>query len=349
MSTITYPSASERAFSPRARLAEIGWARPSFIGLLAITLLLYVWGLDRNGWANAYYSAAVQAGSQSWKAFLFGSLDASNFITVDKSPGFLWVMEISARIFGVNTWSIQVPQALEGVATVGLTYMMVRRWFGPAAALIAGATVALTPVAALMFRYNNPDALLVLLVTGGAYGTLRAVESGRTRWLVLAAFLIGTGFLAKMLQAFLIVPVVTAVYLFFGRPRLGRRIVQLLAAAVTLVISSGWWVALVELWPAGSRPYIGGSQTNSVLELILGYNGLGRVDGQGQLRGGARRGARTSAGPAADLRGSVGPRFATAARGADRRDGATCARRGGRPEGRPCGRGAHRGVAACAP
>src|SRR5437763_608974 len=150
------------------RFAAVGSARPSVIGLLAITLMLYVWGLDRNGWANAYYSAAVQAGSQSWKAFLFGSLDASNFITVDKSPGFLWVMEISARIFGVNTWSIQVPQALEGVATIALTYVMVRRWFGPAAALIAGATVALTPVAALMFRYNNPDALLVLLVTGRA-------------------------------------------------------------------------------------------------------------------------------------------------------------------------------------
>src|SRR6266550_4580412 len=274
-----WPTPPPTAGSRSASAAASGCARPSFIGLLAITLLLYVWGLDRNGWANAYYSAAVQAGSQSWKAFLFGSLDASNFITVDKSPGFLWVMEISARIFGVNTWSIQVPQALEGVATVALTYVMVRRWFGPAAALIAGATVALTPVAALMFRYNNPDALLVLLVTGGAYATLRAVESGRTRWLVLAAFLIGTGFLAKMLQAFLIVPVVTAVYLFFGRPRLGRRIVQLLAAAVTLVISSGWWVALVELWPAGSRPYIGGSQTNSVLELILGYNGLGRITG----------------------------------------------------------------------
>src|SRR5207247_6923828 len=255
------------------------WARPALIGLLGITGLLYLWNLAASGWANAYYSAAVLAGTKSWAAFFFGSLDASNFITVDKSPGFLWVMEISARIFGVNTLSIQVPQALEGVATVGLTYMMVRRWFGPAAALIAGATVALTPVASLMFRYNNPDALLVLLVTGGAYGTLRAVESGRTRWLVLAAFLIGTGFLAKMLQAFLIVPVVTAVYLFFGGPRLGRRIVQLLGAAVTLVISSGWWVALVELWPAGSRPYIGGSQTNSVLELILGYNGLGRITG----------------------------------------------------------------------
>src|SRR5881396_1554430 len=273
MAAITFP----RAVSVRASSAV--WTRLSFAALMAVTFVLYVWGLDRNGWANAYYAAAVQAGTKSWKAFFFGSLDASNFITVDKSPAFLWVMEISARLFGFNQWSVLVPQALEGVATVAIVYVAVRRWFGPAAGIIAGAVVTLTPVAALMFRYNNPDALLVLLVTGGAYATLRAVESGRTRWLVLAAFLIGTGFLAKMLQAFLIVPVVTAVYLYLGGPRLGRRIVQLLAAAVILVISSGWWVALVELWPAGSRPYIGGSQTNSVLELILGYNGLGRITG----------------------------------------------------------------------
>src|SRR5438128_4484041 len=249
------------------RIPGVLGTRFAFAALMAVTFVLYVWGLDRNGWANAYYAAAVQAGTKSWKAFLFGSLDSSNFITVDKSPAFLWVMDISARIFGVNTWSIQVPQALEGAATVALTYVMVRRWFGPAAALIAGATVTLTPVAALMFRYNNPDALLVLLATGGAYATLRAVESGRTRWLVLAAFLIGTGFLAKMLQAFLIVPVVGLVYLVAARPSLPRRLAQLVVAGVTLVVSSGWWVALVELWPSASRPYIGGSQTNSVLEL----------------------------------------------------------------------------------
>jgi 4-amino-4-deoxy-L-arabinose transferase-like glycosyltransferase len=279
MSAITYPLTRERPASLRARLAMIGWARPSFIALLAVTLLLYVWGLDRNGWANAYYSAAVEAGTKSWTAFLFGSLDASNFITVDKSPAFLWVMDISARVFGVNTWSIQVPQALEGVATVGLTYAMVRRWFGPHSALIAGAVVALTPVAALMFRFNNPDALLVLLVTGAVYATLRAVETARTGWLLFAAFLVGTGFLAKMLQAFLVVPVAAFVYLAFGAPRLRRRVAQLFAAGIALLVSSGWWVALVELWPAASRPYIGGSQTNSVIELILGYNGLGRITG----------------------------------------------------------------------
>ena len=273
MAAITYP----RELSIRASSAL--WTRASFAALMALTFVLYVWGLDRNGWANAYYAAAVQAGTKSWKAFFFGSLDASNFITVDKSPAFLWVMEISARLFGFNQWSMLVPQALEGVATVALVYVALRRWFGSAAGLLAGAIVALTPVAALMFRYNNPDALLVLLLTASAYATLRATESGSTRWLVLAAALIGTGFLAKMLQAFVIVPVVVLVYLIAGRPRLLQRVKQLVIAGVTLVAASGWWVAIVELWPRTDRPYIGGSQDNSLLNLIFGYNGFGRLTG----------------------------------------------------------------------
>ena len=254
-------------------------ARPSLIALLCTTLVLYVWGLDRNGWGDAYYSAAVQAGTKSWTAFFFGSLDASSFISVDKTPAFLWVMEISARIFGVNSGSILVPQALEGVATVALTYMLVHRWFGSGGALVAGSVVALTPVAALMFRYNHPDALLVLLVTAGAYATLRAVEGGRTRWLILAAALIGTAFLAKMLEAFLIVPVLAAVYLVAGRPPTQQRIRQLVIAGITLIVASGWWVAVVELWPSAARPYVGGSQTNSIVEVILGYEGFGRLTG----------------------------------------------------------------------
>jgi 4-amino-4-deoxy-L-arabinose transferase-like glycosyltransferase len=262
-----------------ARQANPAWATPAFLGLLAATALLYLWNLGSSGWANAFYSAAVQAGTQSWKAFFFGSLDASNFITIDKSPASLWVMEISARLFGLNSWSVLAPQALEGVATVAVVYVAVRRWFGPAAGLLAGVVVALTPVAALMFRFNNPDALLVLLLTAATYATLRGVESGRTGWLLLASSLVGTAFLAKMLQAFVIVPVLFGVYLLAGRPRLARRVWQLILAGLALVVSSGWWVAVVELTPAASRPYIGGSQTNSVLELILGYNGFGRLTG----------------------------------------------------------------------
>src|SRR5947209_17265455 len=273
MSAIAFP----RAVPSQA--LNVIWARFSFAVWMVVTFVLYMSGLDRNGWANAYYAAAVQAGTKSWKAFFFGSLDASNFITVDKSPAFLWVMEISARLFGFNQWSVLVPQALEGMATVVIVYVAVRRWFGPAAGIIAGAVVTLTPVAALMFRYNNPDALLVLLLTGAAYATLRATESGSTRWLVLAAALIGTGFLAKMLQAFVIVPVVVVVYLVAGRPRLLQRVQQLVIAGVALIIASGWWVAIVQLWPSADRPYIGGSQDNNLLDLIFGYNGFGRLTG----------------------------------------------------------------------
>ena len=255
------------------------WARPGLLGLLALTAFLYLINLSRNGWANDFYAAAVQAGTKSWKAFLFGSFDSSSFITVDKTPASLWVMELSGRIFGVNYWSLLVPQALEGIAMVAVLYAAVRRWFGPAAGLIAGLVLALTPVAALMFRFNNPDALLVLLLTVGAYAMVRALEHGRSRWLVLAGVVLGFAFLAKMLQAFLVVPGFALAYLWAGPPRLGKRIGQLLLAGIGILVGGGWWVLIAELVPAADRPYFGGSTNNNILQLAIGYNGLGRLTG----------------------------------------------------------------------
>jgi 4-amino-4-deoxy-L-arabinose transferase-like glycosyltransferase len=255
------------------------WARPALLALLALTALLYMVGLSRNGWANDFYAAAVQAGSTSWKAFFFGSSDASNFITVDKTPAFLWVMDISARTFGVNYWSVLIPQALEGVATVAALYATVRRWFGPAAGILAGVAMALTPVATLMFRFNNPDALLTLLLTLAAYAVTRAIEAGKTRWLVLAGALLGFGFLAKMLQAFLVLPGFALAYLVAGPRGLGRRTLQVLAGGAAVLVAAGWWVAAVLLIPAADRPYIGGSTNNNILDLTFGYNGFGRLDG----------------------------------------------------------------------
>ena len=246
-----------------------------------VTALLYLVGLSRNGWANEFYAAAVQAGTKSWKAFLFGSVDSSNFITVDKTPLFLWPMELTARVFGLNSWTLLIPQALEGVATVGVLYTTVRRWFGPAAGIIAGAVMAVTPVATLMFRFDNPDAMLVLLMTLAAYATTRAIESGRTRWIALAGALLGLGYLAKMLQAFLVLPGLALAYLICGKPRLGKRIWQLLAGAGALLVASGWWVAIDLLTPAADRPYVGGSTDNSILNLTFSYNGLGRLTGEG--------------------------------------------------------------------
>jgi 4-amino-4-deoxy-L-arabinose transferase-like glycosyltransferase len=262
--------------------------------LLALTALLYLWDLTRNGWANDFYAAAVQAGTKSWKAFFFGSFDSSNFITVDKTPASLWVMELSGRIFGFSQWSMLVPQALEGVASVGLLYAAVRRWFGPPAGLIAGLVLALTPVAALMFRFNNPDALLVLLMTAAAYALVRAIENGRTRWLVFCGVLVGFAFLAKMLQAFLVVPGFAIAYLWAGAPRWWlRRLWQTAAMGAGVIVGAGWWILIAELTPAADRPYFGGSTNNNILQLAIGYNGLGRLTGDetGSIGGGGPGGS----------------------------------------------------------
>ena len=298
--TASTPSASTVTAPPRGRARSAlrrlvrgredaaAWERPALLGLLAVTALLYLWDLAASGWANSFYSAAVQAGSVNGEAFFYGSSDAANSITVDKPPASLWIMALSVRLFGLSSWSILVPEALMGVATVWLVYATVRRHFGARTALLAGGVLAVTPVAALMFRFNNPDALLVLLLTLATSFTLRGIESGRIRWVIWAGVAIGFGFLTKQLQAFLILPVLAGVYLAVARTSLAKRFWHLLAALAAVIVSAGWWVAIVELVPASMRPYIGGSQTNSFLELTFGYNGLGRLTGDetGSVTGG---------------------------------------------------------------
>ncbi|MGW9050793.1 ArnT family glycosyltransferase [[Kitasatospora] papulosa] len=272
----------------RGRPEDPRWARPAFLAMLLVIALAYLWNLSASGYANSFYSAAVQAGSQSWKAFFFGSLDSANAITVDKPPATLWPMALSVRIFGLSSWAILAPQVLMGVATAGVLYAAVRRRFSAAAGLITMAVFALTPVAALMFRFNNPDALLALLMTATVYCVLRAFEGGRTKWLVWAGVAVGLAFLSKTLQAFLILPPLAVLYAVFAPVSVRKRFGQLGLAALATVVSAGWWVAIVELWPASSRPYIGGSQNNSFLELTFGYNGLGRINGEetGSVGGG---------------------------------------------------------------
>ncbi|MFD1815610.1 ArnT family glycosyltransferase [Rhodococcus gannanensis] len=294
-SVIDHEPVVPEAPQPRQRPRWEPWA---LAALLIGTAAAYLWNLNSSGWANSFYSAAVQAGSESWKAFFFGSSDAANSITVDKPPASLWVMALSVRAFGLNSWAILVPQVLMGVGSVALLWATVRRHFGASAGLLAGLVLAVTPVAALMFRFNNPDALLVLLMLAAAWALLRAIEDGRTRWLVLTGVFVGFGFLTKQLQVMLVVPPLALTYLLFGPPKLGKRIAQLFAALGAMIVSAGWWLLAVELWPADSRPWIGGSQDNSILELTLGYNGLGRLNGNevGSVTPGGGRNAADAAG-----------------------------------------------------
>jgi 4-amino-4-deoxy-L-arabinose transferase-like glycosyltransferase len=294
-------AAGAGASSQAEERSEPTWARPALIALLVCTAVAYLWDLNASGYANSFYAAAVQAGTNSWKAMFFGSIDSSNFITVDKPPASLWVMELSGRIFGFASLSMLVPQVLEGVAAVAMLHAAVKRWFGAGAGLAAGALLATTPVAALMFRFNNPDALLVCLLVAGAYCLVRAVEGASTRWVIAAGTMIGFAFLAKMMQAFLVLPAFGLVYMVAAPTTLRRRLWQLLAGTAAIVVSCGWWVAIVALWPVSSRPIIDGSPDNNIFNLIFGYNGLGRIFGASGPGGGGGGGANFS-GPTGLLR-----------------------------------------------
>ena len=273
------------------------WSVPARAGIFGMAALLYCWDLARVGMGNTFYAAAVKSGTESWKAFFFGSLDPGSFITVDKPPAALWVMELSGRIFGFSSWSMLLPEALAGLATVMVLYHLVRRWFGEPAAVFASLALALTPVAVVIFRYNDPDAFLTLLLVLAAWACWRAIETGKTVGLVLSGALVGLAFLTKTLDAFIVVPALGIAYLWCGPPRLGRRLGQLGWATLALLVSSGWWVTIVELWPKGARPYIGGSTDNSELNLIFGYNGFARIFGSGGGVGGG--GGATSGGSSA--------------------------------------------------
>ncbi|MEJ2870886.1 glycosyltransferase family 39 protein [Actinomycetospora sp. OC33-EN08] len=287
LSPVRAPEREDRVVRPARR-----WYPVAVTALLLGTAALYLVGLSASGWGNAFYAAAAQSGSQGWTAWFFGASDAPASIMVDKPPASLWVLGLSVRLFGLSSWSLLVPQALLGVGAVGFLTAAVRRWSGPVAGLLAGLAFALTPVATLMFRFDNPDALLCLLLVAAAYAVVRSVDAPSLRasswWLVLAAALVGTGFLTKSLQAFLVLPAFAAVFLVAGPGTGRRRLLALLPATAALLVSAGWWVAVVELWPSGARPYVGGSQDDSVLSLAFGYNGVGRLTGDetGQLGGG---------------------------------------------------------------
>ncbi len=286
MTTTLAPSATTVAPVVPKPQRDPRWVRPAFLALLAGTAVLYLWNLSASGYGNGFYAAATQSATQSWKAWLFGSLDSGNVLTVDKPPAFLWVSGLFARIFGFSSWTVLAPQALEGVAAVGLLYATVKRTSGPVAGLLAGVALALTPIATLVFRFNLPDALLVLLMVAAAYCVVRSLEKASALWLALAGVAIGFAFLTKMGQALLVLPALGLVYLVAAPTGLGKRFLHLLGAAAAMVVSAGWFIVLVELWPADSRPYIGGSTNDSLWELAVGYNGLGRLFGQGPGGGG---------------------------------------------------------------
>ena len=285
------PAGADSPVPGRFGLSSAAWRRMALGALLVATAITYLWNITVNGMGNGFYAGAAQAGSKNWEALLFGSVDPNNFITVDKPPVSQWVMGLSGQIFGFSSASMLIPQALMAVAAVALLYGAVRRISGTGAGMLAGVAFALTPVVALMFRYNNPDAVMVLLMMCGAYCTVRSIERASLKWVMLAGAALGFAFLAKMLEGLMVAPAIGLTYLLIAPTSLGRRLAHVAAAVGACLLSAGWFVALTLLWPASSRPYLAGSTDNNFMNLVLGYNGLARI--LGRNNGG-------TAGPATD-------------------------------------------------
>ncbi|MBV8943899.1 MAG: glycosyltransferase family 39 protein, partial [Solirubrobacterales bacterium] len=257
---------------------------PELFALLALTGVLNLWNLSVNGWANTYYAAAVRSMSTSWHDFLYASMDKSGLMTIDKPPLAYWVQALSVRIFGWHPLSVLVPEALMGTAAVALVYDLTRRVFGRAAGFVAGLAFAITPITVAIARHNNPDELLLLCCVAALWCAVRALQTGRTKWLVLSGVWVGLGFETKMGVALLVVPGIAVAWLWtrWGaswRARL-TALRQLLVGGAAMVAVSCAWPLFVMLTPAADRPWISGTSDNSIWSLIFGYNGLGRVAGQ---------------------------------------------------------------------
>jgi 4-amino-4-deoxy-L-arabinose transferase-like glycosyltransferase len=303
MSTLAFDRPRRRRTAlARPSLAALA-ARPELIVLLAVAGVLNLWALDLNGWANDYYAAAVRSMTTSWHAFLYGAFDSAALQTVDKPPLALWVQALSARAFGFNSWSLLVPQALMGVATVGLVYDLARSRFGRGAGTVAGLVLAFTPVTVAISRHNNPDALLVLCVTAAIWALDRGLRrDGSVRWLMLAGALVGLGFETKMAAALLVVPGMVAAWLWVAPRGRAAAVRGLLAGGAVMAAVGLAWPVLVWLTPTDSRPYVSGTDDNSIWSLILGYNGLGRLFGQDGGPGGGMGGGATFGGSTGPLR-----------------------------------------------
>ncbi|OHU26750.1 ArnT family glycosyltransferase [Mycobacteroides chelonae] len=266
-----------------------------FAAILLTITVVYLWDISHNGWSNTFYAAAVQSGSESWKAWFFGSFDPQNYVTVDKPAGGLWLMGLSARIFGFSSASMLIPQAILAIVSAALIRATVRRQAGPSAGLLAAALFALIPVVSVMFRHSNPDAPMVFGMVVAAYFTTRAIDSERSRsaagWLALAGVGIGFAFLCKTLEGLLVAPALLLAYLVSAKWPWKTTLMHLLGAAGALLAASGWWMAAVALTPAASRPYVDNSTDNSEWTLAVGYNGLDRLLGDNSNGMGGGRGS----------------------------------------------------------
>ena len=280
------------------------WQQVALGAVMLISIFMNFFQLGQNGFGTYFYASGVRSMLDSWHNFFFVSYDPGGFVTIDKPPLGFWLEVVTSKIFGFTPFSVFLPQALAGVLSVLVLFFLVRRHFGAVAGLLAALALAVSPISVVTARYHTIDSTLALALLLGAWAVLRAAETGRLRWLLLSAVMVGLGFNIKMLEAYLVVPAFGLLYLLAAPKSIGTRIVHLLLATLVLVVVSFSWIAAVDLTPASQRPYVGSTQDNSELSLALGYNGIERL--LGRFGGGGRGGAGGATGQTTTRNGNGG-------------------------------------------
>ena len=241
---------------------------------------IYIWKIWGEGFANQYYAAGVYSMGQNLNAFFFNSLDSAGFVTIDKPPLGFWIQVLFTKVFGFAGWVLVIPEAISGVLSVFIIYRIMHKRFGRGAAAVSALVLALTPIFAAVSRNNTIDGILILILVLAADQAIKAAEKASMKHLILAGVLIGLGFNVKMLQAYMIVPAVYLTYLIFAKQKFIKKLAACALSGLILLALSLSWVTAVDLTDEDSRPYIGSSDTNSALELVMGHNGLSRIFGR---------------------------------------------------------------------
>jgi 4-amino-4-deoxy-L-arabinose transferase-like glycosyltransferase len=256
-------------------LRPASWAPPVTLAVVGGAIAL--WRLPEVGFGNLYYAAAVRSMTLSWHNLLFAAFDPAGFVSVDKPPLDLWLQSLAAHLIGYRPLALLLPQALAGAAAPIVLFSILRGSFGAWAAFIGGVVLMLTPVSVAVERYNTLESVLVLLMLLAVAAGLRGIRSGRLRWWVMCGLALGLAFETKLWAGMLVVPALVLAAMVGSQPARRQMARGLGLALVLAAAASAAWPLAVDLTPATARPYVGGSQGNHEWQLILGYNGVGRL------------------------------------------------------------------------
>lgn len=278
MTTINLSSQDRPSMLGKKILPGMSIGTLTIIAIMVASFALHMYNIKSIGNANEYYTAAVDSMLKSWSNFFFVAAEPGGSVTVDKPPLGLWIQTVFAYFLGVSGFSVSLPNILAGVFGIGLLYSMMKKYMGELAGIIAGLVMAITPVFVATNRNNTMDGMLVFTLLLAAWAFIKATETGKLRWVLLGAFIVGLGFNIKMLQAFLPLPAFYALYFLGSKEGWLKKILNLGIATVLLVVVSLSWAVIVDLVPAENRPYIGSSDNNTVMGLIFGHNGVSRLE-----------------------------------------------------------------------